>query len=48
LSSNYSAVLANVVRDGQLTIDPDDEIHAAVVVAAPTSTGEPDERVTSV
>jgi NAD(P) transhydrogenase subunit alpha len=48
LSSNYSAVLASVVRDGQLTIDPDDEVHAAIVVAAPTSTGEPDERVTSV
>ena len=47
LSSNYSAVLATIVRDGQLVIDPDDEVHAAIVVTTPHSSGEPDERVSS-
>jgi NAD(P) transhydrogenase subunit alpha len=47
LSSNYSSVLASIVRDGQLVIDPDDEVHAAIVVTAPQSSGEPDERVSS-
>lgn len=47
LSSNYSAVLASVVRDGRLSIDPEDEVHAAIVVAAPHDTGASDARVTS-
>ena len=47
LSSNYSSVLASLVRDGQLIIDPDDEVHAAIVVAAPHDTGASDARVTS-
>ena len=48
LSSNYSSVLASIVRDGLLTIDPEDEVHAAIVVAAPHDTGASDARVTSV
>ena len=48
LSSNYSSVLASLVRDGRLTIDPDDEVHAAMVVAAPRDTGASDAHVTSV
>lgn len=48
LSSNYSSVLATLVRDGELTIDPDDEVHAAIVVTHPQKTGEPDARITSI
>ena len=48
LSSNYSSVLASIVRDGRLTIDHDDEVHAAIVVAAPHDSGANDARVTSV
>lgn len=47
LSSNYSAVIASIVRDGELAPDPSDEVHAAIVVAFPHSTGDPDARVTS-
>ena len=32
LSSNYVALLATLIRDGQLTIDPDDEVHTALVI----------------
>ena len=32
LSSNYVALLATLIRDGELTIDPDDEVHTAIVV----------------
>ena len=46
LSTNYSAVLSVLVRDGELTIDPDDEIHAAIVVAAPISKREVHEPIT--
>lgn len=48
LSANFSSVLASLVKDGELAIDPDDEVHAAVVVAAPQPSGEPDERVSSI
>ncbi len=34
LSSNYSSVLSLLVHDSQLHIDPDDEVHAAIVVTA--------------
>jgi NAD(P) transhydrogenase subunit alpha len=33
LSSNLSAVLGSLIKDGQLALDPDDEVHAAIVVA---------------
>ncbi len=48
LSSNYSSVLASLVHDGELTIDPDDEVHAAIVVTHHQKTGEPDARITSI
>ncbi|MGA5298290.1 NAD(P) transhydrogenase subunit alpha [Nucisporomicrobium flavum] len=32
-SRNLCALLAGLIRDGAVTVDPDDEIHAAVVVA---------------
>ena len=32
LSSNYVALLATLIRDGQLCIDPDDEVHRAIVI----------------
>lgn len=48
LSSNYCSVLASIVRDGRLVIDPDDQVHAAIVVTAPRDTGATDARVTSV
>lgn len=48
LSSNYSSVLSSIVRDGQLVLDPDDEIHAAIVVALPQITGDSDAHVTAV
>jgi NAD(P) transhydrogenase subunit alpha len=47
LSSNYLAVLASLVTDGDLVIDPADPVHAAIVIAAPKNTGEPDARLTS-
>jgi hypothetical protein len=47
LSSNYTSVLASLIREGQLTIDPDDEVHAAIVVSAPQTTGGPDARIAS-
>jgi NAD(P) transhydrogenase subunit alpha len=33
---NVAAVLAHLTRDGQIVIDPDDDITAAIVVAPPT------------
>jgi NAD(P) transhydrogenase subunit alpha len=42
LSSNFSAVLATLVRDGELAIDPQDEVHAAIVVAQPPGDGGTD------
>lgn len=48
LSSNYSSVLASVVRDGELVIDPEDEVHAAIVVTAPQTTGGADARVPTI
>ena len=48
LSANYSAVLASIVRDGELHLDPEDEVHAAIVVSSPQSIGEFDARVPSV
>jgi NAD(P) transhydrogenase subunit alpha len=42
LSSNFSAVLATLVRDGELVIDPEDEVHAAIVVARPPDDGGTD------
>jgi NAD(P) transhydrogenase subunit alpha len=47
LSANYLAVLTTLVKDGELTIDPADPVHAAIVVAAPKTTGETDARLTS-
>lgn len=47
LSSNYSSVLASIVHDDELRIDPDDEVHAAIVITTPQTSGEPDERVSS-
>ncbi|HET6966326.1 MAG TPA: NAD(P) transhydrogenase subunit alpha [Acidimicrobiales bacterium] len=47
LSSNYTAVLASLIRDGELTIDPDDEVHAAIVVSNPQTTGGSDARIAS-
>jgi NAD(P) transhydrogenase subunit alpha len=43
LSSNYCSLIGSMVRDGELIIDPDDEVHAAIVVTPK----EPDARVSS-
>lgn len=43
LSSNLSAVLTTLIRDGELVVDPDDEVHAAIVI-----TGDAHARITSV
>jgi NAD(P) transhydrogenase subunit alpha len=43
LSSNFTSLLGSLIRDGQLVLDPEDEVHAAIVV----STEEPSARVTS-
>jgi NAD(P) transhydrogenase subunit alpha len=48
LSSNFSAVLATLVKDGQLEIDPDDEVHAAIVVTGLDRKGGGDAGVASV
>ncbi|HET6873214.1 MAG TPA: NAD(P) transhydrogenase subunit alpha [Acidimicrobiales bacterium] len=47
LSANYLAVITTLAKDGELTIDPADPVHAAIVVAAPKNTGETDARLTS-
>jgi NAD(P) transhydrogenase subunit alpha len=47
LSQNMSAVLGLLVKDGELVIDPGDEVQAAIVVARPAGE-ERDERVTAV
>jgi NAD(P) transhydrogenase subunit alpha len=48
LSSNYSSVLSLLLRDGELRIDPGDEVHTAIVVAAPRPEGQADEPATSI
>ncbi|HMC38539.1 MAG TPA: NAD(P)(+) transhydrogenase (Re/Si-specific) subunit alpha, partial [Acidimicrobiales bacterium] len=43
LSANYTSLLGSLIRDGELTIDPEDEVHAAIVVTLE----EPSARITS-
>jgi len=43
-SRNLKAVLASLIHDGELAIDPEDEVHAAIVLTRPTKNvegGEP-------
>jgi NAD(P) transhydrogenase subunit alpha len=48
LSSNFSAVVGSLIKDGRLTIDPADEIHAAIVVAGWPSEGNRGARIPAV
>ncbi|HWE57231.1 MAG TPA: NAD(P) transhydrogenase subunit alpha [Acidimicrobiales bacterium] len=48
LSSNLCAVIGILLRDGELAIDPQDEVHAAIVVASPRPIGDPDARIPTV
>lgn len=48
LSSNFSAVLASIVKDGELALDRADEVHAATVVAGWKDEGGDDADVAAV